>query len=157
MRTLIKLLTIMLIMNIFLYIGVNFSISADGSNDINKDYHFYFEGDMLQTVLSSQDDLKNLAKNTKENWTDYDIDFNSNFTKNLQQQGGINVGDGGISFLDSLKIIWAFILTLGNIVIAPLTLFFNFRMPVFVGLMIGVPYFMILVLSLIALVRGVSD
>ena len=157
MRTMIRMLTMLMIMNIFMYLGVNFSISAEGDRDLNKDYNFRFEGDLIDTFMSGNDDLNQIAENTKDNWTDYNIGLNANFTTLPDQQSGISIGVGGINFLDSLKIVWEFIALLGNVIIAPLTLFFNFRMPVFIGLMIGIPYFFILLLTLFAFIRGVGD
>lgn len=157
MNTMIKMMTILLMINIFMYIGVNFSISAEGGRELNKDYNFHFKGDLVDTFMAGQNNLDTITEDTKENWTSYKQDFNNSFTQIPQQQGGISSGEGGIIFLDSLAIVWDFIKTLGNVMIAPLTLFFNFRMPVFIGLIIGIPYFFVLVLTFIALIRGVGD
>lgn len=153
----IKLIGVLIVLNIFMYIGVNFSISAEGGNELNKDYNFHFEGDLIDTFMTGNEDLGQIADDTKNNWTNYAIGLNANFTQIPDQQGGISTGTGGINFLDNLRIVWTFIKTLGNIMVAPLTLFFNFRMPIFVGLMIGIPYFSILVLTLFAFIRGVGD
>lgn len=157
MNTMIKLLTVLLILNIFMYLGVNFSISAEDGHELNKDYNFHFKGDLIDTFMSGNTDLDQIAEDTKNNWTSYGIGLNASFTSIPDQQAGISTGSGGVNFLDSLKIVWSFVTTLGNIMIAPLTLFFNFRMPVFIGLMIGIPYFFVLVLTFFAFIRGVSD
>ena len=140
----------------FMYLGVNFAISVDG-NQLNQDYNFHFEGDLMDTYLSGAQDLDTLAQDTKDNWTNYAVGLGGNFTARPTKEGGQDVGAGGISFLDGLDIAWSFVLTLCNLMIAPLTLFFNFGMPVFIGLMIGVPYFLILVLTLFAFIRGAGD
>lgn len=157
MNNLIKGLTIIFVMNIFMYLGVNFSISAEDGNTLNKDYKFHFENDLMDSFLSSNVDLDQIAQDTKENWTNYGIEFNGTFTGLPQKEAGQDIGVGGITFLDSLNIVWPFLATLGNLIIAPLTLFFNFRMPVFIGIMIGLPYFLMLVLSIFAFIRGVPD
>jgi len=140
-----------------MYLGVNFSISAEDGNTLNTDYKFHFKNDLMDTFLSSNIDMDKIAQDTKENWTNYGIGYNGTFTAIPQKEAGQSTGAGGISFLDSLSIIWPFLKTMANLVVAPLTLFFNFRMPVFVGIMIGLPYFMMLALSVFALIRGVSD
>ena len=157
MKTMIKMLAVLFCLNIFMYLGVNFSISAEGGRELNKNYNFHFEGDIIDTFMSGTDSLDDITQSTKENWTDYDVGLNESFTTFPSQQSGISVGEGGITFLDSLSIAWDLIQAIANILIAPLTLFFNFRMPVFIGIMIGWPYFFILVLTLIALIRGVGD
>ena len=157
MKTLIKMLAVLFCMNIFMYLGVNFSISAEGGRELNKDYNFHFEGDLIDRFMSGHDDLSTVAENTKANWTDYDVGLNANFTAVPEQQSGIAIGEGGVNFLDSLKIVWDFVALMGNVMIAPLTLFFNFRMPIFIGLLLGIPYFFILILTLFAFIRGVGD
>jgi len=157
MNTMIKLVTILAVLNIFMYMAVNFSISAEGGNDLNKRYKFHFDNDLIDTFMAGQNNLDDITKDTKENWTRYDVDFQNEFKELPEQEAGTSVGTGGINFLDSLKIVWSFIATLGNVIVAPLTLFFNFRMPVFVGLMIGLPYFIMLIFTLFAFIRGVGD
>lgn len=157
MSNLIKILTIMMVLNIFMYLAVNFSISADEGFSLNKDYNFHFKGDLMDSVLGGSANINAIAQSAKDNWTNYGLELNGSFNSIPDQQGGISTGTGGINFLDSLKIVWSFVLTIGNVITAPLTLFFNFRLPVLIGFMIGIPYFFILVLCLFAFIRGVSD
>ena len=156
MGAMIKMFSALIILNIFMYLGVNFSISYDGQHQLNEDYNFFWEGDLIDTYMRGHATLDEITQNTKENWTSYGMEFNSSVTTIPDQTGGTSVGVGGISFLDTLKIVYPFVRTLGNVAIAPLTLFFNFRMPVFVGLMIGVPWFIIFVLTIIFFIRGVN-
>ena len=154
MSTMIKLISALLVMNIFMYVAVNFSISADGENQLNEDFNFYFKGDLVDTFMGGRHNLDTITQNTKEGWTSYGIELNGTFTTVPDQEGGTSVGVGGMSFLDGLKIIYSFILTLGNVIISPLTLFFNFRMPFFVGLLFGIPYFGVLALTFFAFIAG---
>lgn len=156
MSTMNKLLTTVLVLNLFMYIAVNFAISADGNNSLNPQYNFHFNGDLIDSFLSSNTDFDQIAQDTKDNWTNYDIAFEGNFTQTPDVKGGNIIGEG-VSFFDSIAIAWSFVKTLGNIMIAPLTLFFNFNMPVLVGLMIGIPYFFLLVLTFFSFIRGVAD
>lgn len=156
MSTLIKLFTVLVVLNIFMYLGVNFSISAEGGNQLNTDYNFHFEGDLIDSFFKGQNNLDTITQDTKENWTSYGVPIEGNFTILPSQEAGEISGEGGIIYLDALKMVYSFIKTLGNIAIAPLTLFFNFRMPVFIGLMIGIPYFIIVFLAIIGFIRGVG-
>ena len=65
MSTLLKLVTTLFILNIFMYIGVNFSMSADGQNSLNKNYNFHFSGDLIDTFMSGNENLDIIAENTK--------------------------------------------------------------------------------------------
>jgi len=160
MSTLNKMIVLLLVMNIFSYISVNLVRSMDG-NYMNQDLKFYFKGDIIETLLSnstSEDiSLSDMAYYTRENWTYYSVDFTDSAVNIPQKQGGESIGDGGISFLDALNIAYAFIPTLFNIAISPLTILFNFRMPVLIGLIYGIPYFAIIIFSIFAFIRGVGD
>jgi hypothetical protein len=139
-----------------MYLGVNFSIGIEGGRELNKDYSFRWNGDLFDTLLGNQDRMANIMESTKTNWTDYDQGNFSNINE-PEKVGGISSGTGGINFLDALNIAWSIIPTLFNVATAPLTLLFNFRIPVIIGLMIGIPYFLILILTLFAFIRGVGD
>ena len=157
MNTLMKMITLIVFLNIFLYIGLNFVKSTDGYY-MNQELKFYWKGDLVESLMNNQVSLENVAASTRDNYTDYDLNFSSDFTTVPSQYGGSSAGGtASISFLDSLKIAWAIIPTLFNIAVSPLTIFFNFRMPIFFGLMLGVPYFVILTFSIFLFIRGVGD
>lgn len=156
MNTFIKLATVLLCLNIFMYLGVNFAINVEG-HSLNEKYNFRFQNDLISTFMENYDTVDTQMENFKTNWTSYGLNYNGNYTKLPTQESGTVSGTGGVNFIDTVKLVWYFIPTLCNIMIAPLTLFFNFRMPILVGFMIGIPYFFVLVLTFIAFLRGVSD
>lgn len=151
----IKMATIIMVLNIFMYLGVNFAMTAEGKQ-INEEYNFYFSGDLISIFVgnSTSQQIDSIAENTKDNWTDYGINSEGALFDTPQQESGEVVGEGGVAFIDSLKVLWAIVPTMGNIVLAPLTLFFNFDMPIFIGLMIGIPYIFLLGISFYALLGG---
>jgi len=151
----IKMATIIMVLNIFMYLGVNFAMTAEGEQ-INENYNFYFKGDLISVFVgdSTSQQIDSIVENTKDNWTDYGITTQGDIFNTPQQESGEVTGEGGISLIDSLKVMWAIVPTMGNIVIAPLTLFFNFDMPIFIGLMIGIPYIFLLGISFYALLGG---
>ena len=157
MKTMIVMLTVVLILNIFMYVGINFSIAAEGGHSLNKQYWFHFNGDLIDVFMSGNEDLDKLAQDTKENWTSYGIGLNASFTGIPDESAGIQTGVGGITFIDVVKMSRGFILTVANLAMAPLTLLFNFGLPFFIGLMIGIPYFFIIMLTIFAFIRGVGD
>lgn len=151
----IKLATIIMVLNIFMYLGVNFAMTAEGEQ-INEEYNFYFKGDLISIFVgnSTSQKIDTIVQNTKDNWTDYGLESEGDLFNTPQQESGEVTGEGGISLIDSLKVMWAIVPTMGNIVISPLTLFFNFDMPIFIGLMIGIPYIFLLGISFYALLGG---
>jgi len=42
----IKLSTIIMVLNIFMYLGVNFAMNAEGTSGLNDNYNFYFKRDI---------------------------------------------------------------------------------------------------------------
>jgi len=152
----IKLATIIIILNVFMYLGVNFAMNSDGTSAINSRYNFHFKGDLIEIFMGEDaySQLNVITENTKDNWTSYNVDIEGDIMNTPQQESGEVIGTGGISLIDSLKVLWAIVPTMGNIVIAPFTLFFNFDMPVFIGLMVGIPYLFLLGISLYALLGG---
>lgn len=160
MNTLNKMIVLMLIMNIFSYISVNLVASLD-SHYMNEDLKFHFKGDLIETLLSNQTSadvsLTEMAEYTRDNWTYYNLEFDESVVSVPNKQTGEAVGNGGVNFLDALNIAYSFIPTLFNIAISPLTIFFNFRMPVIIGLIYGIPYFAIIIFSIFAFIRGTGD
>lgn len=155
MNTLMKLLSMLLLMNIFVYIAINFSFAMDESTKLNPDLFLYFKGDLIEKFMASS--LTDIAESTRDNWTDYDIQFNESMSKFVTKKGGASFGEGGISFLDTLDIAWAFFATLWNVAFAPMILFFNFRVPIFVGLLLGIPLVILYITTIILAIRGIGD
>ncbi len=154
--TLIKLTSILVMMNIFIYLGMTFTITAAGE-DAEFDIKNHMQNDLLQKLVS--DSVQTSAESLKENFTDYDINMsNSGFTTFPALQGGEDVGgSGGVSFLDSVNIVMDFMKLLFNIAVSPITLFTSFRIPFFFGVIIGIPYLIIFVIAVMAMIRGVGD
>lgn len=156
MSNLIKLGSLMLVMNIFAYIAVNMSImSVDGTTQLNPDYNFFFKDDLISKYLGGKGGIDTIAQDTKDGFTSYGLYVNSSFATIPALQTGVSSATDAY-FTDPLKIIYSFLATLGNVIISPLTLFFNFHIPPVIGIMIGVPYFFILGLTIILLIRGIE-
>ena len=81
MNSMIKLIGVLVVINIFMYVGVTFSISAEGGRELNKDYNFHYEGDIIDQYMAGNIQLDELAEDTKDNWTNYDPGLNANFTQ----------------------------------------------------------------------------
>jgi len=139
-----------------LYIGINMLKSNDGYY-MNSGLTFHWKGDLIDKLMYGETNMKSLADSTRTNWTDYAVNFTGALTTEAQKTGGQSIGAGGISFLDALDIAWAIIPTLFNIAVSPLTIFFNFRLPVLFGLMLGIPYFIMAVVTIFMFIRGSGD
>ncbi len=152
--TLIKFTAILVMMNIFIYLAMAFAITAEG-DDAAFDIKFHMKNDLLQKlVFNSVDDM---AQSQKENFTDYDINLTSEFTTFPDKLGGEEAGGGGISFLDMPNIVFAFARMLFNIAVSPITLFTSFRIPFIFAAMIGLPYLILFIVTVMAFMRGVGD
>lgn len=155
MNTLLKLLSILLFMNICIYIGIHFSLAQDSSSQLNPDMSFRWKGDLIDKMLGNG--LDDITISTKSNWTDYDITLNESFTSMPTKKGGAELGQGGISFLDSIDMVFAFFKTLWNVAFSPIIFFLNFRVPVFFGLLLGIPMTILYITTIVLAIRGVGD
>lgn len=154
MSTMIKMFSIIIMMNLFIYLGMNFAITAEGE-ELQEVNEFRLSGDLMQQLLD--DSLNPAISSTKDNFTDYDINVNSSFTTFPESQGGEETGVGGISFFDVARMIIPFAKTLANIAISPITLFMGYRLPMLFVAIIGIPYLLIFFITVIAFLRGVPD
>lgn len=156
--TLIKMVAVMVMLNIFIYLGLNLAVTPEGET-WHDEAPFRLEGDFLDRVMS--ENIQGSIQSMKENYTDYSVNFSNEFTTFPLLTGGeeASTGSGGsiVSFLDSLNIVIEFARMLFNIAISPITLFSTQRLnPIFL-MIFGIPYFIIFIITLIALIRGVSD
>lgn len=154
MSTLFKMLAILLFMNIVVYAGMNFAITAEGEV-LQENFEFRLEGDAIQQLLGTS--VNEVIDSSRDNFTDYDLTVSSNYTSFPQSLGGLEVGTGGISFFDIVRMIIPFTKTLFNIAISPITLFMTFRLPPLFVILIGIPYLIMFVLTIMAFIRGVAD
>lgn len=152
--TMIKLTSILLLMNIFLYVGMNLAITAEGE-DLQENLQFHIEGDLLQELVGTS--VQDITSDIKNNFTSYDVSINSNFTTFPELQGGEEIGQGGISFLDAIRISIDFAKLMFNIAVSPLTLFVNYRLPPLLMILIGLPYLVVFIITIMAFLRGVGD
>lgn len=153
MNLLTKIGITFMVMNLFAYMGVNFSISLDGERALNEDYHFYFEGDAFSSIMVDRAEYDQMIQSYRDNWTDYDYNFTEETVTVPAQESGF-VADN-IPGLDVVKMVYPWILAIANLAMAPLALFFNFQMPFYLGMMIGIPYMFLFIFGLMAFIRGV--
>lgn len=155
MSTFFKLLAVLIMVNIIAYAGVNFVKSASG--EAIAENTFSFEGDLIELLLESS--LDSVVQNTKDNFTSYGVNFTSTeFTTFPEEFGGEgNVETAGISFIDVVKMIIPFFKMLFNIAVSPITLFVSFRMPVVFVILIGLPWTILMIVTVMYALRGVGD
>jgi len=160
MGSLLKLTAFILSLNIFMYLGINYVIANNSSG---------------QNAIRMQNDLFDLVmKNPNSFNSDMDLYFNSlqddsitygssyelnnNFTTVPSQGAGIPSGTTTFDFgyLDSLKIVFAFLKTLLNFAIMPITLISMIKIPPLLILLIGIPINVIYYITIIFFIRGAT-
>lgn len=149
-----KIAMILLFMNTILYLGMGLATSVD-NNRLQDTESFRLNGDILDKVISTS--LNDMIDSNRENFTDYNIVLNDEFSKYPTLEGGENTGVGGVSFLDIIRMVSPVLKTIFNIIISPITLFTTSRLPFFFLVLVGLPYLIMGVLSLILIIRGVGD
>jgi len=146
MQTMMKLIVLMFCVNMFVYIGCNYQFMVTGDLD---DKPVKLSGDVIDILMKYRPQAFN---STAES-----IAFDGNLSQPALA-GGEQVGTaGGISFLDALRIAWSIVPTLFNLATAGVMIFFIAGMPPIIGLLVGVPCTLLLLLSIFAFIRGVSD
>lgn len=152
--TLIKLTIVLLFINLGLYLGMNFAISAEGE-ELQQEFKFHLEGDLLQKIAG--DSIQNVARSTKDNFTDYEFNVSKDWTTFPEEQSGSAFGTDIVSFIDVIKMIVPFLRTLFNIAVSPITLFATYRLPALLAALIGLPYLIIFIITVFSFLRGVGD
>lgn len=158
MASLPRLALLALCLNLYLYIAISLTSSLPDPNYseymLNDQLKFHFNNDIVEQWIK-QDQMDQMLNNTRNNWTSYDINFTGG-VNNLPTRVGGSFG-GIATFIDVVDSVWGWIALFGNIVTAPLTLFFSYRMPSIIGLMIGLPYAVMMMITIVFFVRGLNS
>lgn len=158
MAMLIKMVVITLILNIFIYVGLNMVSSLPDSNGLtyraNDKFLFQFKGDLISKIMG-EGVMDKIANDTNLGFISYDVKLNGSLWQEPSKVAG---GIGGLtSFIDVIDTVWSTVGLIWNIALSPLILFFNYRLPVLIGLMIGLPYAVMFVLGIIFFIRGMPS
>ena len=129
MGTATKILVIILTINVMLYLG---GMRA-------------FENDFLSRFVDIDGDTVTVEG----------TEFGESIPESPYTGGSLNPSGGSFSFIDSLAIAWDIIKLLLNLIVAPIALFVG--MPLIVILLLGVPLSIVYGVSIIMLIRGVSN
>jgi len=150
MSSYLKVATVVLILNLFLFFGINYANIPESNNIFN------IQGDIFDIFL---DDSINQAVDY-ERTGNINLTGNINITSGLSTQpfaeGGEQIGDGGISVVDGLKIFFSIIPTLWNIALSPLNLLTIYHIPLMIRLLIGLPLTFMMLISIFLLIRGIG-
>ena len=98
--------------------------------------------------------VASLGSNTTNRTFVYSME--GNFSNPPSEQTGATVlaAEGGFSFIDSIRMISAFIITLWRIATMPIALFSYNLLPPIAAAIIGIPLFILNITTLIVLIRG---
>jgi len=156
---LLKLLVLSVCLNTFLYLGVNYGLSEnilEKKSGLQEDLF-----DILLTdPLSSKNTLRTYVEGIGTNNTaGYDFELEGNFSNPPTEKSGLGEseavsGSNIFSFLDGLRMIKGFLVTLWRIATMPLTLFTYGVLPPLVAYIIGIPLLLLNITTLIVLIRG---
>lgn len=162
MSALLKLMTLTICLNIFLYLGMNYSIYE--SNSKIEFSSFSIKGDLFDYLLTEGSSL-GMANSIAEYKANLESEANISRSYSFEPNSNLSkppplakaTDSGKFSILDGLEMVMAFTVTLFNLAILPLTLMFNNVLPPLVGLIIGVPLMILNVTTIFMLIRGVGD
>lgn len=127
--TLTKAILIIICINILLYVG--------GVRVVNTDTSTQFMGNFIDT--STNQSLSSNFTDIGEGMTDF------------SQSGVLSEG---LSFIDALRMVISFLSFIVNIIFTPFGLFIAGGLPPIVGLIVGLPLTVILVLGVAYFIRG---
>lgn len=154
MANVIKITLFILMINIFVFIGINYSMVEEG-----VDSGIHVSGDLFDVLLENDNNEIQVAiqqERAGKNFTPA-INLDPTLTSTPNQDTGEQIGDeGGISILDALKIFWAIIPTLINIIAVPIRLMTIGHIPMMLRLLIGVPLALMESLAIFLLIRGIG-
>ena len=146
MQTMMKLLVLLFCANMFVYVGGNYQYMVTGDLD---DKPVKVSGDLIDVLMKFSPSPLNATAGS--------VVFDDSLGIPVKESGEQVGTAGGISFLDIPAIMWGFFVTLFNVATAGVTIFFIAGMPPILGLLVGVPLTLLFLLSIFALIRGVSD
>ena len=127
MAALLKLTALLICINIFLYLGINYALNTGGAS---SDTAVRLQGDLFDLLLEDKegfdqymDDYVDSLESDQNVTRAYKFQLSGNFSAMPSQHTGSSVSGeaGAFSFLDALKVVWAFVATLINVGLSPLT------------------------------------
>ena len=154
-----KLVILFFCINTFMYLGTSYMMGIDGAT---SPHAIRFQGDLFdllledKTILSSDMDAYVTALESGENITlgrNYNLS-NDFSTPPVLEENKITLGTLVTFGVDSLKIVFSFIKTLFNFVIAPITIFSYSKIPPLFAVIFGLPFVLLFALSLYSFIRS---
>lgn len=159
MATLSKMFLMIVCINIFLYIGLNYGMEQ-GARYNNS---IYIQGDLFSVLLENKDktfngiaDNLNAMKGGEETSNAYYLNLTSDYTQPPSEQSGLSADTdtSGFSIIDVARMAIPFIKTLFNMALSPFTLLSQGGIPPLISLVIGLPIISIYLIMLIVFIRG---
>lgn len=155
MGALIKLVALLISINTFMYVGIAYTF-AQGITDTRG---LQIQGDFFDLYLEDKEqfgiDIDTYIQQLEggENISvGVNVKPSDEWTSMPDQEAGERpISRQGFTFLDIVRIIWAFVATLINIVMLPLILFSTSIFPPLVTLVIGIP---LAALTMIVIILG---
>lgn len=162
MSALLKLVLITLCVNMFMYMGINYAIYNDSTTQ-QKPSCFLQSGDIFSTFLGDANSarlsssLQTYSDSNGRNISYGVTGLNETWSTPPKENAGTDTAggtQGSVFILDSIKIVYAFIGTLWNMAIMPISMFTCNLLPPLVAVMFGIPLAILNIITLIVLIRG---
>jgi len=156
----LNLLVLIICLNTFMFIGVKYTMSGDGSIENNTDS--WISNDLFDIMLKNSDgfesSMDSYAANPQGNLTNsYVFDLNGNFSNppDLEAGTSVDTDSGGFSLVDTVRICFLlFIITLFKIAIMPIILFTSNTLPPLISLIIALPLSILYITCLVIFLKG---
>ena len=160
MAAILKIMVLIMCLNIFLYLGVNYAMETDGATESKA---VRINGDLFDILLADPNATDVLMTNYSRELRQGNaiasgsgMKFQPNLSLAPEFIAGADVQEsaGGIPFIDALKTVRAFVVTLFNIAISPITLLTHNELPPLIAVMIALPLVLVELITLIIFIRG---
>jgi len=155
----LNLLVLIICLNTFMFIGVKYTMGVDGSIENNTDS--WISNDLFDIMLKDkggfETSMDSYAADPQGNLTNsYVFDLNGNFSNppNLEAGTSVDTDSGGFSLVDTVRIAFAFIITLFKIAIMPIILFTSNTLPPLISLIIALPLSILYITCLVIFLKG---
>ena len=155
----LKLLALTICLNTFLYLGLSYGIYSENSQNKNPFTQDDIFSLFLEDDIAFKDNLDSYVDNLN-NGTAYNTGASYQMTGNFSTApdpasgAAIDPTQAGFSFLDPIRMIYAFIVTIWRIATVSLTVFLYGILNPFVAVIIGIPLFILNVATVILIIRG---
>jgi len=159
MSAMLKLIALTICLNTFMYIGIAYANVQEGVTETSSWYSEDLFAYLMKDRALMDESVKAWVANSTTGMTSgssNNFELVDELALRPEEKGGSEStpDTGGFSLLDGLKMIYAIILTIFKIAVAPLLLFTVEGLPVVFVLIFGIPLTILQIIAITVLIRG---